>query len=99
MKTKTKNLTTKWGIASYDLQKIYETIRANKKVKSVILFGSRAKGNYRKGSDIDLAIQTDNITIDELLQINSKNSLEMYRKAGLSKPESKILFQTFYFWG
>ncbi|GGK17001.1 hypothetical protein GCM10010965_18500 [Caldalkalibacillus thermarum] len=32
---------------------------ANKKVKKVILFGSRARGEHRQTSDIDLAIETD----------------------------------------
>ena len=26
-------------------------------VERIILYGSRAKGNYRRGSDIDLALQ------------------------------------------
>ena len=28
-------------------------------IKQVILYGSRAKGNYRNGSDIDLTLKTD----------------------------------------
>lgn len=29
----------------------------NPRIERAILFGSRAKGNYREGSDIDIAIQ------------------------------------------
>ena len=29
-------------------------------IKQVILYGSRAKGNFRTGSDIDLTLKTDN---------------------------------------
>ena len=32
----------------------------------VVLFGSRAKGVYREGSDIDLAFQGTNLSADEL---------------------------------
>lgn len=32
----------------------------------VVLFGSRAKGNFRPGSDIDLAFQETNLTDEEL---------------------------------
>ena len=31
-------------------------------VEEVFIFGSRAKGNYKKGSDIDLAIKGKNIS-------------------------------------
>ncbi|WP_419803030.1 nucleotidyltransferase family protein [Mucilaginibacter sp.] len=31
-------------------------------VEKAVLFGSRAKGNYRKGSDIDLAITGKNVS-------------------------------------
>lgn len=31
-------------------------------ITQVVLFGSRAKGNYKQGSDVDLAIQGDRIT-------------------------------------
>ena len=41
-------------------------------VKKVILFGSRAKGNYRNGSDIDFCIETDTLTIFDLLKLSDK---------------------------
>lgn len=34
------------------------------------IFGSRAKGNYTEGSDIDLALIGENISFNELLDIN-----------------------------
>ncbi|HOM63713.1 MAG TPA: nucleotidyltransferase domain-containing protein [Dysgonamonadaceae bacterium] len=41
-------------------------------VEEVLIFGSRATGNYREGSDIDLAIIGSNITFDEILEISSR---------------------------
>ena len=39
-------------------------------IKQVVLYGSRAKGNYRTGSDIDLALKTDpTFTRTDLLHI------------------------------
>jgi predicted nucleotidyltransferase len=39
-------------------------------IEQVILYGSRAMGNYRNGSDIDLSIKTgENFTFTNLLRI------------------------------
>ncbi|MEW4901747.1 nucleotidyltransferase domain-containing protein [Clostridium tetani] len=35
------------------------------------MFGSRAKGNYKPGSDIDIAIYGENINLDILSKLNS----------------------------
>ena len=41
-------------------------------IKQVVLYGSRAKGNYKKGSDIDLTLITeDNFTFTDLLRIGN----------------------------
>ena len=41
-------------------------------IKQVILYGSRAKGNFRIGSDIDISIKADNsFTHTDLLRIGS----------------------------
>ena len=40
-------------------------------INQVILYGSRAKGNYRNGSDIDLTLKTDGgFTRTDLLRIS-----------------------------
>ena len=38
-------------------------------VREVVVFGSRAKGNYREGSDIDLAVIADNLTHNQLMDM------------------------------
>ncbi|MBN2637466.1 MAG: nucleotidyltransferase domain-containing protein [Bacteroidales bacterium] len=35
-----------------------------------MLFGSRAKGNYNRGSDIDLTIKGDNLTLNDVLDLS-----------------------------
>jgi len=40
-------------------------------IKQVVLYGSRAKGKYRNGSDIDLTLKTDDaFTHSDLLHIS-----------------------------
>jgi predicted nucleotidyltransferase len=39
------------------------------KIEKAILYGSRAKGTYKKGSDIDIALVGKNLNIKELNQI------------------------------
>jgi predicted nucleotidyltransferase len=39
-------------------------------IEQVVLYGSRAKGNYRNGSDIDIALRTDDtFTHTHLLRV------------------------------
>lgn len=42
------------------------------RLEKVILFGSRAKGNYRSGSDVDLSLVGDTLTFDDLLTLSSQ---------------------------
>jgi predicted nucleotidyltransferase len=44
----------------------------SKKIKKVLLYGSRAKGNYKNGSDINLTIDAKSMTLSELLQIENE---------------------------
>lgn len=44
------------GLSERDLEAIKLVFHAHSKIDSVKIFGSRAKGNHRKNSDIDLAI-------------------------------------------
>lgn len=42
------------------------------KVKAVILYGSRAKGNFRRNSDIDLTLEAPDMTLRELLALENQ---------------------------
>lgn len=44
----------KYGILESDMNDIISVFRANPGTEKVILFGSRAKGKYDPGSDIDI---------------------------------------------
>ena len=57
---------TAYGLESGVLKSIISVLRQNSKIKQVILFGSRAKGNYSVGSDIDLAIKGEGLTTKDI---------------------------------
>lgn len=56
------------------VKKYVEVILANYKVKTIILFGSYAKGTNHEDSDIDIAVVTDDIKSDDVFdeQLNLK---------------------------
>ncbi len=59
-----------YGLLDRDLKFISEAISKYQQVTEVILFGSRAMGNYKKGSDVDLAIVGEDIDRNILRRIN-----------------------------
>ena len=60
------------GLGPHDLQSILATVRGFAEVKQLVLFGSRAKGNHRPGSDIDLAIKGQGVTYDITVALASQ---------------------------
>jgi len=46
-----------FGLLQQDLDEIIDILQKYPVVEEAILFGSRAKGTYKKGSDIDIAIK------------------------------------------
>lgn len=59
-----------YGIEENILDNIIKIFRKFEKNKEVIIFGSRAKGNYKIGSDIDLALIGKGIGINDLNKIH-----------------------------
>ena len=51
---------TKYGIDSTVICQIIDLANRHH-IKTVILFGSRARGDFRRTSDIDLAVQGGNV--------------------------------------
>jgi len=58
-----------YGISQNALDKIKAVLCSHKNIENVILYGSRAKGNYKEGSDIDLTIK-GNLTFENLTKIS-----------------------------
>jgi len=47
------------GLPAETIERIQQVFAAHPEIERVCLYGSRAKGDYRDGSDIDLAIMGD----------------------------------------
>ena len=61
---------TKYGLDISDIENILSAITQNEKVSEIVLFGSRAKGNYSNGSDIDLAIKGNSLVLNDILEVS-----------------------------
>lgn len=48
-----------FGLDSTLIERLRALFAAHIEIEKVIVFGSRAKGNYRAGSDVDLAIEVN----------------------------------------
>ena len=59
----------KFGLSDTVIKELQDVFRRHANIKKVLIFGSRSKGNYRAGSDIDLAVIGSNIEYSQLLNI------------------------------
>ena len=46
-----------FGLRQTDLNSIIEVLQSYREVESAIIFGSRSKGDYKNGSDVDIALK------------------------------------------
>lgn len=56
-----QNKTNLGGLTENDIKVITGILEQQAEVEQAILFGSRAKGNYKNGSDVDIALKGRNI--------------------------------------
>ena len=61
----------KYGLKEQTIDAIRLVFQKFPQIESAILYGSRAKGNYRYNSDIDLTLKGDELTVDELFKIEN----------------------------
>jgi len=59
-----------FGFSGQDLELIISVIREFPQVSAAIIFGSRAKGNFRNGSDVDIALKGSGLNLDVVSQIS-----------------------------
>ncbi|MCC2625943.1 MAG: hypothetical protein K0R14_1816 [Burkholderiales bacterium] len=52
-----------YGLSADIIQRITNVFTQFKEIKKVTLYGSRAKGNYKSGSDIDLCLFGEGINL------------------------------------
>ena len=62
----------KLGLSQTTIDKLNSVFKQHPAIDSVLIYGSRAKGNYRPGSDIDLTIKGSVFEFSELMQIEDQ---------------------------
>lgn len=74
-----------YGLNDTEIQLMRKVLEQYPEVKQAILYGSRAKGNYRPASDIDLTLVGTALTLTHLLEIeNQLDDLMLPYKIDLS---------------
>ena len=61
-----------YGIPAYDLDALISELKSNDNIFEIILFGSRAKGSFSNGSDIDIALKGNNLRLKDILEALSE---------------------------
>ena len=61
-----------YGLSNPDVLQIQDIFAANPEVQEVILFGSRAMGNHKPGSDIDFVVVSETMTFNGLLELQGR---------------------------
>ena len=61
-----------FGLKPEIVSRINSVLAAHPEIEQAVLYGSRAKGNYRAGSDIDLCLKGDTLTLTQLLKIENE---------------------------
>ena len=60
-----------FGISERSFGLLLKTFESYPEIDQVLLFGSRAKGNFRTGSDIDLAVKGKKVGPDLIFKLKS----------------------------
>ena len=60
------------GLTEQTIEKISGVLALHPQVEKAILFGSRAKGNFKKGSDIDLTLTGAGLAYADLLKLTGE---------------------------
>jgi predicted nucleotidyltransferase len=66
------NNAIRFGIPECDLEALISELRKNPKINEIILFGSRAKGTFKNGSDIDIALKGVRLNLNDILDATSE---------------------------
>jgi len=62
----------KFGLKEDTLAAIADCMAKHPKIEKAIISGSRAKGDYRTGSDIDLVLLGQELTIKDVLMLENE---------------------------
>lgn len=66
------------GLSDELLVNLYQILQSYPEVKRAVIFGSRARGDYRYNSDIDLAVYTQG-SLSAALYLDLDEAAEIYK--------------------
>lgn len=61
-----------FGLSPIQLERIKNTMSQCPRLNQALIFGSRALGTYRNGSDIDIALEGEELTFDDILRLHAR---------------------------
>ena len=65
-------MSSRFGLTEATIEKMNAVFARHPEVEKVVLYGSRAKGNYKRGSDIDLTLYGSTLTQGILYKIDTE---------------------------
>jgi predicted nucleotidyltransferase len=60
----------RFGLSPQVIERIQSVFRKNSAIHEVVIYGSRAKGTFKPGSDIDLAVVGPGLNAGDLLSLD-----------------------------
>lgn len=60
-----------FGLLDEDLIYILQSVKQFPEIEKAVIFGSRAKGNYKPGSDVDIAVWGNDITFLTIARLHA----------------------------
>lgn len=65
-------MTQRFGLSDNTIKLLKSVFEKYSTIEKVIVYGSRAKGNFREGSDIDLTVIAPTLTLSDLLRMETE---------------------------
>ena len=59
-----------YGLKDKELDDLGSVFASNERIDRVVLYGSRAKGNYKPFSDVDIVLVGDNLSVTDLSRLS-----------------------------
>ena len=66
-----------FGLTEKDIELIRSTVKEHLEIEEVVVFGSRAMGNHKKGSDVDLAIKGNRVSLRTISRLGTQLNEEL----------------------
>ena len=81
----------RFGLSDTVIKELQDVFHRHANIEKVLIFGSRSKGNYRAGSDVDLALIGQNIDYRQILDIYTEiDDLELLYSIDLLDYQTKV---------